>query len=389
MWDLRRGGETFSGEVTSAGEAMKADEALNMLYEMLQIYSPSGKEDEIASYLEERLYDLDFVNVRRDKAGNVYGEVGSGEYTILLCGHMDTVPGYLPVKWEDDKIYGRGAVDAKSSLAAMISAAKQLKSKIHNKGKIIVAGVVDEEGRARGIRQLIREGLSVNCAIFGEPSGVGNITFAYKGRILLTVKCRTKSGHVGAQHIYNNAIEAAFNLWMYIRDLCDQHRSPNGIFYSLTSSIIGIKSWRSMGGLPDRCRINVDLRVPPKFTSKDVIMLVKGAVEKAADDLNAEVSLRVLDRVEPFVARRDTLLMKSLSKAILEVTGREARFIRKTGTGDMNIFGSKMNIPVATYGPGNGRLSHTEYEYIDVSEYLMSIQVYERAIEKILCLTSN
>ncbi|MCD6538245.1 M20/M25/M40 family metallo-hydrolase [Candidatus Bathyarchaeota archaeon] len=368
---------------------MKADEALNMLYEMLQIYSPSGKEDEIASYLEERLYNLDFVNVRRDKAGNVYGEVGSGEYTILLCGHMDTVPGYLPVKWEDDKIYGRGAVDAKSSLAAMISAAKQLKSKIHNKGKIIVAGVVDEEGRARGIRQLIREGLSVNCAIFGEPSGVRNITFAYKGRILLTVKCRTKSGHVGAQHIYNNAIEAAFNLWMYIRDLCDQHRSPNGIFYSLTSSIIGIKSWRSMGGLPDRCRINVDLRVPPKFTSKDVIMLVKGAVEKAADDLNAEVSLRVLDRVEPFVARRDTLLMKSLSKAILEVTGREARFIRKTGTGDMNIFGSKMNIPVATYGPGNGRLSHTECEYIDVSEYLMSIQVYERAIEKILCLTSN
>jgi len=368
---------------------MKADEALNMLYEMLQIYSPSGKEDEIASYIEERLHDLGFVNVRRDKAGNVYGEVGSGEYTILLCGHMDTVPGYLPVKWEDDKIYGRGAVDAKSSLAAMISAAAQLKSKIHNKGKVIVAGVVDEEGRARGIRQLIRENLNVNCAIFGEPSGVGNITFAYKGRILLAVKCRTKSGHVGAQHIYDNAIEAAFNLWMHIKALCEQHRSPNGIFYSLTSSIVGIRSWRSMGGLPDKCRITVDLRVPPKFTSKDVITLVKGVVEKAVGDLNAEVSLQVLDRVEPFVARRDTLLMKSLSEAILDITGREAKFIRKTGTGDMNIFGGKMHVPVATYGPGNGRLSHTECEYIDVSEYLMGIQVYERTVENILCLASN
>ncbi len=367
---------------------MKADKALDMLYEMLQIYSPSGKEDEMASYIEERLHDLGFVNVRRDKAGNVYGEVGSGEYTILLCGHMDTVPGYLPVRWEDDKIYGRGAVDAKSSLAAMISAATQLKSKIHNKGKVIVAGVVDEEGRARGIRQLIRDGLNVNCAIFGEPSGVGNITFAYKGRILLAVKCRTKSGHVGAQHIYDNAIEAAFNIWMRIRDLCDQHRSPNGIFYSLTSSIIGIRSWRSMGGLPNKCNITVDLRVPPKFTSKDVITLVKGAVGKAVGDLNAEVSLQVLDRVEPFVARRDTPLMKSLSEAILEVTGREARFIRKTGTGDMNIFGGKMNVPVATYGPGNGRLSHTECEYISVSEYLMSIQVYERAVERII-LASN
>jgi len=368
---------------------MKADEALNMLYEMLQIYSPSGKEDEIASYIKERLHDLGFMNVRRDKAGNVYGEIGSGEYTILLCGHMDTVPGYLPVRWEEDKIYGRGAVDAKSSLAAMISAATRLRPKIHDEGKVIVAGVVDEEGRARGIRQLIREGLNVNCAIFGEPSGVGNITFAYKGRILLAVKCKTKSGHVGAQHIYDNAIEAAFKLWMHIRDLCDQHRSPNGIFYSLTSSIIGIRSWRSMGGLPDKCSVTVDLRVPPKFTSKDVITLVKGAVEKAAGDLNAEVSLQVLDRVEPFVARRDTPLMKSLSKAIFEVTGREARFIRKTGTGDMNIFGGKLNVPVATYGPGNGRLSHTECEYISVSEYLMSIQVYERAVERILCLASN
>ncbi|HDM89562.1 MAG TPA: hypothetical protein ENG65_06190, partial [Candidatus Bathyarchaeota archaeon] len=60
MGNLHRGGETFSGEVASTGEAMKADEALNMLYEMLQIYSPSGKEDEIASYIEERLHDLGF-----------------------------------------------------------------------------------------------------------------------------------------------------------------------------------------------------------------------------------------------------------------------------------------------------------------------------------------
>ena len=144
-----------------------------------------------------------------------------------------------------------------------------------------------------------------------------------------------------------------------------------------------------MGGLPDKCNITVDLRVPPKFTSKDVITLVKGAVGKSVGDLNAEVSLQVLDRVEPFVARRDTPLMKSLSEAILEVTGHEARFIRKTGTGDMNIFGGKMDVPVATYGPGNGRLSHTECENISVSEYLMGIQVYERAVEKILRLVSN
>lgn len=76
--------------------------------------------------------------------------------------------------------------------------------------------------------------------------------------------------------------------------------------------------------------------------------------------------------------------MESLKEAILEVTGEPARLLRKTGTGDMNIFGAEMNVPVATYGPGNGKLSHTSCEYIEIPEYLASIQVYKRAIEKIL-----
>ena len=52
--------------------------------------------------------------------GNVIGELGDEGPRILLCGHMDTVPGEIPVRIEGDLLYGRGAVDAKSSLAAML-----------------------------------------------------------------------------------------------------------------------------------------------------------------------------------------------------------------------------------------------------------------------------
>ena len=111
----------------------------------------------------------------------------------------------------------------------------------------------------------------------------------------------------------------------------------------------------------------------------------KDVIKKFLEEKNrVSVSLRILDKVEPFVARRNTILMESLKEAILEVTGEPARFLRKTGTGDMNIFGAEMNVPVATYGPGNGKLSHTSCEYIEIPEYLASIQVYKRAIEKIL-----
>ena len=165
---------------------MKREDPIDLLRRMLEIYSPSGKEEEISSFIEEEFSLIGFEAVRRDEAGNVYGEIGSGSLSILLCGHMDTVPGRIPVKLRDGRLFGRGAVDAKSSLAAMISAAAELKAKLRDEGRVIVVGVVDEEGKARGIRQLLREGLKANCAIFGEPSGLKNITFAYKGCLLYT-----------------------------------------------------------------------------------------------------------------------------------------------------------------------------------------------------------
>ncbi|HIE18995.1 TPA: M20/M25/M40 family metallo-hydrolase [Candidatus Bathyarchaeota archaeon] len=364
---------------------MKLKDSVGLLRRMLEIYSPSGKEEQIASFIEEEFGLLGFEAVRRDKAGNIYGEVGSGFYSILLCGHMDTVPGWIPVKRKDDRLYGRGAVDAKSSLAAMISAADMLRSKLQDQGKIIVAGVVDEEGKARGIRQLLREDLKAECAIFGEPSGLRNITFAYKGRVSLRIVCETRTGHVGAQHLFDNAVEVAFDLWRCLKDRCGEYRSPHGLFYSLSPSLMKINSQRTTGGVPDKCLLEIDLRLPPKFSSERAIQIVKETVENFLEEKSSiSISLQVKDRVEPFVARRDTIVMESLKEAILEITGEHAKFLRKTGTGDMNIFGVDRKIPVVTYGPGDARLSHTRREYIEIPEYLASIQVYKRTVEKIL-----
>ncbi|RJS90188.1 M20/M25/M40 family metallo-hydrolase [Candidatus Bathyarchaeota archaeon] len=366
---------------------MKSEESVDLLRRMLEIYSPSGKEGKIASFLMEAMSSLGFEDVRMDRAGNVYGEVGRGKFSVLLCGHMDTVTGWIPVKEENDRLYGRGAVDAKSSLAAMISAAAMLKPKIQDAGKIVVAGVVDEEGKARGIRQLIKENLTVDCAIFGEPSGLKNITFAYKGRVYLQILCESSTGHVGAQHLFENAIEAAYDLWSHLKDLSNRYRSPHGIFYSLSLLLTRISSRRTYGGVPDKCLLEIDMRLPPTFNSERAVQLIKDAVEEFLGEKSGiSVSMRLIDQIEPFVARRDTIVIESLKRAILEVTGEPARLIRKTGTGDMNIFGNEKCVPVATYGPGDSRLSHTRCEYIEISDYLTSIQIYKRALEEILSI---
>jgi len=362
---------------------MGSTTSIELLKKMLETYSPSGKEKELSTLLKDELKKLGFDKVRTDKVENVYGETGSGEPAVLLCGHMDTVPGWIPVKTEDNRLYGRGAVDAKSSLAAMVSAAARLKPEKKN-GKVIVAGVVEEERTARGIRQLIRERLKVDCAIFGEPSGIKNITFAYRGRLGLKVTCKTKTGHVGAQHLLDNAIEKSLEFWNRLKATCERYKSPHGVFYSLTPSLIGIISRRTSGGLPDICILNIDLRLPPTLKCEDGMALVKESLNNF-QRMNPEASfvLSGTDRIEPFVAERDSPIMKALSEAIAEITGEPVKFLRKTGTGDMNIFGNLTGIPVVTYGPGDAHLGHTSNEYVEISEYLSSIQVYERMLEKV------
>ena len=85
--------------------------AVRLLTDLLKIYSPSREEEEISNFLVKKMKTLGF-HVRKDSAGNVIGEIGQGKPVILLCGHMDTIAGQLPVRVEKNKIYGAGAVDA-------------------------------------------------------------------------------------------------------------------------------------------------------------------------------------------------------------------------------------------------------------------------------------
>jgi len=142
--------------------------------------------------------------------------------------------------------------------------------------------------------------------------------------------------------------------------------------------------------VPDVCVLEIDLRLPPKARSEIAASLVEEvASEFQVANQRVSVSLEVTDRVEPFVAKRTTPIMRALQRATLKVTGGPVKFLRKTGTGDMNIYGAETGVPVATYGPGDARLSHTSREYIDISEYLTSVEVYKRLLEEILLRTSN
>ncbi len=359
--------------------------AVRLLTNLLGIYSPSGKEETIADFIAKEMKKLGF-QVGIDAIGNVIGVVGEGEPTIFLCGHMDTVAGQLPLRVEEGKIYARGAVDAKGPLAAMIMAASQVAKEpaFKGKGKVLVASVVEEEATSKGVRHMITQGIEADYAIFGEPSGVENITIGYKGQIQLKVICKTETGHSSTPWLYENALDKAYALWIKIKNSYPPLEKAESPFTAITACLTKLCGGNATSVIPFEAEMYIDIRVPPQFTTAQVFEQTKKVIKQyQADNPTVTVKATVEDTVEPFEVNKSSPLVHALSSSLRRVLGKPATLLRKTGTGDMNILGHAMNLPIVTYGPGDGHLDHTIDEHIVISEYLNAIEIYKETLLKL------
>ena len=352
---------------------ISATYAIELLKKALEIYTPSKQEYELARLIADKASnELGFEKVYIDDVGNVIARKGYGTPRVLLCGHMDTVPEYIPVSINDGFIYGRGASDAKAPLISLLLAGAASR----DCGTIIFAGLVDEEGNATGIKNLLKElsnGLKVDYAIFGEPSGIDNITIAYKGRVALDIRCSVgNSAHASAPMLAGNAIEEAFMLWQRIKDSLS---SIEKLTYCLTE----INGGTSHNVTPAECEFTVDIRIPNGMRTDDVLSIIDKVI-KSTDTSKVKVDYSTEDKTEPFEARHDSPLVRALVLGVMDVNHKRPMLIRKSGTGDMNVLGNTLNIPVVTYGPGDARSSHTKDEYVSLDEFTNSIDIIKRSL---------
>lgn len=353
--------------------------AIELLNRSLKEYTPSRAEASLANLLKDKsINELGFEKTNIDNVGNVIATKGSGRPVILLCGHMDTVPGRIPVRIENGYLYGRGASDAKSSLIAMLLAASEFPKQ---RGTIIFAGVVDEEGNATGIKELVRSKTTIDYAIFGEPSGISNITIAYKGRFAFRLTCDVgTSAHASAPWLAKNSIEEVYDFWQAIQLELGRLDSRSDKSNRVTCSLTEISGGSSHNVTPQKCKITVDIRIPTTNTSRKIQELVASIVKEVSIKKNVRATYRVEDMTEPFEADHTSPLVRALSLSIIDVCRKRPILLRKTGTGDMNILGNAFRIPVVTYGPGDPHSSHTVDERIRIAEYISSIEVYNTTL---------
>ncbi len=340
--------------------------AKDMLIEMLNIYSPSGKEEEIAKLIREYMVNLDFQDPIIDDQLNVISVNGTGNPSVFLCGHEDTVPGILNVKSRGNLVYGRGAVDAKSSLLALILGAKKAMDNGF-KGKILVSAASGEESDSKGINRILKTYSGYDYAVFGEPGGSMNITAGYKGRLLMKVEMKTGTHHASSSWMEANSIDLLMNLWIAIRDKYGSNKD----FNSVTAGITKFNGGQYDNMTPEYASMYIDIRYPKSVSEDELVNEMKSYMENI---LKENYSYDIESRTYPYIADMKSPLVKSFKYSISQ-NGMVPRLIFKSGSGDMNTLGYEWKIPAITYGPGDTQLSHTQNEVIDVRDLYKSIDV--------------
>ena len=352
--------------------------AVKMLEKSLRLYTPSLNEKSIAEFLADKCDDLGFENIHIDEVGNLIATKGSGSPKILLCGHMDTVPGKIKVRKEGDVLYGRGASDAKAPLLAMLFAAASVQN---NNGTITFVGAVDEEGNATGIKNLVKDKLDFDYAIFGEPSGVKQVTIAYKGRLAINLRINVgESAHASAPWLSKNAIEESMIFIKELKKILESGQQDKKKGMMITATLTEINGGASHNITPKECVSTLDIRIPVDTNCKKVEEQISKSVDEVSKKRGVEAFYSILDETEPFEAPHNSPLVRAFTLGVLDVEHTRPTLIRKTGTGDMNVIGIRLKIPVVTYGPGDPHASHTVNESVSIDEYLRGIEVLKRTL---------
>jgi LysW-gamma-L-lysine carboxypeptidase len=124
----------------------------------------------------------------------------------------------------------------------------------------------------------------------------------------------------------------------------------------------------------------MDIRIPVDMNCKMVGEKIAEAVQEVSKKRNVEAFYSILDETEPFEAPHNSPLVRAFTLGIIDVEHTRPMLIRKTGTGDMNVIGNQLKIPVVTYGPGDPHASHTIDEKVSMDEYLRGIEVLKKTL---------
>lgn len=389
----------MDGWKTAKEQERAPEEAVRLLKELLAIPSVNGRDDEgrVAEFLCRYLNEAGIpARVQRldEKHANVSAvlEGDDSAHPVYWNGHLDTVPYGNREEWHTDPampeekdgyLYGRGASDMKSGLAAMVYALCAVSRSGRRPARTVrFFGTCDEEKGGLGARAILQEeGMLPGAELLvGEPTGC-RLGVAQKGCLWLEIHAAGKTSHGAYPEQGVNAVEQAVALAMELKAYVEQFSHP--VLGASTAQITEISGGIAPNMTPDSCRVLLDIRMTPGLTGKMVTEEARRleGVRKsaAAGRFQAEFQIRNERRA---IEISDSHPMARRLGASIQAEGLP---VEKTGINyftDASILAEKdPEAAVLLFGPGEPDLAHKPDERVSLALYGKAIAILTRLLQ--------
>lgn len=349
-------------------------EYIDILKDIISIYSPSRNERDVADYLENRLHNLGCKPIRI--GNNILCSPDNYDVqkpTVMLNSHIDTVK--INDSWtkkpcnpeiEDGRIYGLGSNDAGASVVSLINVYADYRQFYNNFNLILALSCEEEVGGEGGIRLLLEElkklNYNIDMAIVGEPTSM-KPAIAERGLVVLDCECYGESGHA-ARNEGVNALYKAIDVITKLRNF--KFKKESEILGQVKLTVTMIEAGSQHNVIPALCRFVVDIRNTDAYSNEDVVDILQNEFKDCIiSPRSTRVRASVLNRKHP------------LSIAANNVFGKG--FVSPT-TSDCSLM---YDIPALKIGPGESSRSHKADEFIYINEMSDAVGKYTNLLKEL------
>lgn len=368
----------MSSQLDNVLKAINPGRLRSTFLDLLDIYSPSGKEEDVQLYLEELFNRTGFAVERQEVESERYNlrlAMGRGEPRLYLVGHVDTVPAWdleeLGPREEDGVIRGLGSADMKGGCAAMIEAWLALSEalppeELPSVGLLLVVG---EEENGDGSSTFL-ETCRPPWVVIGEPTGLA-ACFAHYGYLEAGFVTSGRRSHSSLPELGHNAVESMLRVLLHLGNDILFERERSQIVYSIRE----MRSSRAGFVVPDRCETWIDLHLPPDMDPVAIQEAIRGIVATAGRSISG-LDLNVSF---DFASRGYTLGSDNPFSPVVRDTylklGTPLRLDSFRSHSDGNLFFAAGSQPLIL-GPGSLETAHTPDEQVMFNEVVDAARIY-------------
>ena len=377
--------------------ASQQADTLALAKQLIALRSVTPRDGGCQDLLERRLAACGFSVERMPRGGvlNLWAKRGSGSPHLCFAGHTDVVPPGPLNQWlhdpfspfeRDGRLYGRGAADMKTSVAAFVVAAERfVAAHPGHPGALSFLFTSDEEGDAvdgtvRVVEALAGRGEKLDYCVIGEPTCEQRLGDTLKngrrGSLSATLRVKGVQGHVAYPHLARNPVHEAAPALAELASI--EWDKGNEYFPPTTWQVSNIRAGTGATNvIPGELSVLFNFRFSTASTVEELERRVHGVLDAHGLDYEIQWTVSAL----PYLTAAGPLL-EAARAAIREVVGIDPQVSTSGGTSD-GRFIAAIAPEVVEFGPLNDSI-HKLNEYIPLADIEPLTRIYGRLLEKLL-----